>query len=98
MSSSIGVHEGQIYVQRSQDTDKRNTNPYDVFTENEKVTIIEQPGLQNWRPLVASSPSRTPAMVNDKSLSILNQMDYPFGMSVRSRSPIQGRVHLITSI
>ena len=44
-----------------------------------EMMVVEQPYVGTWRPYVGSSPSRTPSLMNKNSLTVWNQLDYPFG-------------------
>ena len=47
-----------------------------TFTEN---LAIEAPTIGRWRPLISTSPSRTPILNLDKDSTALSSVDYPFG-------------------
>ena len=57
--------------------------------------VIEQPYIGTWRPYVGTSPSRTPSLMTKNGLTVWNQLDYPYGMSINYISRLLERIVLV---
>ena len=65
-----------MYVQHPNEKEKTDGKT-NIFSEELSLDI---PQIGHWRPLVATSPSRTPFVNYDRGDSTaLSSIDYPFG-------------------
>ena len=71
----LGLYQGQMYVQHPPRKQIENSKT-NTFTER---LALEAPTFGRWRPLISTSPSRTPTLNLDKDSNALSSVDYPFG-------------------
>lgn len=65
-----------MYVQHPNEKEKKDSKS-NLFSEELSLDV---PQIGHWRPLVATSPSRTPFINYDRGDSTaLSSIDYPFG-------------------
>ena len=65
-----------MYVQHPNEKEKKDSKT-NIFSEELSLDV---PQIGHWRPLVATSPSRTPFINYDRGDSTaLSSIDYPFG-------------------
>ncbi|XP_066925254.1 eukaryotic translation initiation factor 2-alpha kinase 3-like isoform X2 [Clytia hemisphaerica] len=71
----LGLYKGQMYVQHPNEKEKKDSKS-NLFSEKLSLDV---PQIGHWRPLVATSPSRTPFINYDRGDSTaLSSIDYPF--------------------
>ncbi|XP_057306248.1 eukaryotic translation initiation factor 2-alpha kinase 3-like [Hydractinia symbiolongicarpus] len=69
----LGIHEGQMYIQQPSQVHQKQGNTF-----SNELEVMQHPRLTTWRPFISTSSSRTPTLNNDKQLSVLHSLDYPF--------------------